>query len=131
MSQPLSPESMLMSTTPLPMQYSKMKHGEIYYNQLPTNTWDVCIFLAPRRGPGTHCLRMRQGPQKNVGHLISMYMLYRIFPCDALLWRSASSVYQALFVVPLMAATPIRCTSQCGEKDGNTLILSANSEVVH
>ena len=24
-----------------------------------------------RRGPGTHCSRMRRGPQKNVGHWIS------------------------------------------------------------
>ena len=26
-----------------------------------------------RRGPGTHCSRMRRGPQKNMGHRISLY----------------------------------------------------------
>ena len=52
-----------------------------------------------RRGPGTHCLHMRRGSQKNVGYWISTYTLPYIPPRDALPWRSGtcmSSVYQAL-----------------------------------
>ena len=50
-----------------------------------------------RRRADTHCLRMRWGPQKNVGHWTSLHMFLYI-PCGTLPWRSgacASSVYQA------------------------------------
>ena len=44
---------------------------------LPTNAWStLASFPGPtkeRRGPGTHCLRMRRVPQKNVGHRIPSY----------------------------------------------------------